>query len=128
MEQRTQIFVKTQFVGYHSWKDAPDEVGFLRNEHRQDFHVKAIIPVSHEDRQLEFFMVKNRMDSFIAHNLSGLDMSCETFASTIGLWLVNLYHLPSVIVEVDEDGTNGASVLIRSEDENVSGWKFSPVV
>lgn len=55
------IFVKYEFVGYHKWKDAPDEVGFLRNEHRHMFHVEIEFKIDHNDRDLEFFLMREEI-------------------------------------------------------------------
>jgi hypothetical protein len=38
----SRIQVRTSFVGVHQWKDAPDEVAFLRNLHRHVFKVSAM--------------------------------------------------------------------------------------
>ena len=51
------IYIQTQFTGYHRWDDAPDCVAFLRNTHRHVFHVKVTVPVQHNDRAIEFFMM-----------------------------------------------------------------------
>ena len=42
------VVVKTEFEGFHSWEDAPDEVSFLRNLHRHIFHVTAKWKVNHD--------------------------------------------------------------------------------
>lgn len=106
---RTNIIVKTNFVGFHSWKDAPSEVAFLANLHRHRFDVEVKISVTHDDRELEFFMVKRRVDAFIKDNVQPQNLSCEQMAKEIVLYVSqNLGR--SVSVKVFEDGDNGAEV------------------
>ena len=61
------IIVKTSFRGFHQYKDAPDQVAFLKNLHRHDFIVEAKIEVKHDDRELEFFIEQSALDVTIAH-------------------------------------------------------------
>ena len=101
------ILVKTNFVAFHRWKDAPDEVGFLRDYHRHIFYVEATFQVSHNDRDLEFFTVKKDIDTFIASNYKNkkFDKSCEQIAEEI----LNNYG-DCIRVEVYEDNENGGYV------------------
>ena len=105
---RMQIIVKTQFVGFHFWKDAPDEVAFLRNRHRHVFNVKASFDVKHEDRQLEFFIMQSKLDDIlfeyrIAHQVNlG---SCEMIAAY-------------VLERFQMEGGAGDSVAVFEDDEN----------
>jgi hypothetical protein len=107
-----KIKIQTQFEGEHCWPDAPPEVSFLRNRHRHVFHVTAIIKVDHDDRDLEFFIVKRDLQKFISNefpmNLGAA--SCEMIATTILYYLVNTWTKGSVSVEVSEDGENSAIV------------------
>lgn len=118
---KTSICVQTQFKGMHFWPDAPEAVSFLRDRHRHIFHVKATIPVSHDDRQLEFFMVKDNIDEFISTNFylapreflafANLEnMSCEMMATEILLFLKRVYDIKGIKIEVAEDNENSAIV------------------
>lgn len=118
---KTSICVQTQFEGMHFWPDAPEEVVFLKNKHRHIFHVKVTIPVSHDDRQLEFFMVKDKIGDFIAdsfylnpseclHIANLENMSCEMMATEILLFLKRVYDIEGIKVEVAEDNENSAIV------------------
>ena len=100
------IYVTTQFVAFHRWTEAPDEVSFLRQFHRHVFHVKVVLHVSHNDRDLEFFIIKARLENYIQSKLAGrfVDWSCETIATMI------LDHFQAAQVDVSEDGENGAVV------------------
>lgn len=108
----THIYVTARFIAFHAWPQAPDSVAFLRNSHRHQFHVKASLQVSHEDRDLEFFIVQRKLQEFLDTNYENRDLgpkSCETMAKEI---LDCLYGLSegSMSVEVSEDGENGALV------------------
>lgn len=112
---RKTIYVTTQFVGFHQWKDAPQKVAFLRDMHRHIFHVKAQVEVSHSDRDVEFFLLKEDLEFLIsrfeyADYLGGRYIqSCEWAAEELikGLTLSG-YTVTSV--EVNEDNENGAVI------------------
>lgn len=114
--ENVAIEVKTQFEGLHCWPDAPAEVGFLRRLHRHMFHVVVRIPVTHNDRELEFIMVKRALDDFLRCNFNktadGVTvmnrMSCEDIAKVIVDWVHTTYdRYDGVVVGVFEDGENG---------------------
>jgi 6-pyruvoyl-tetrahydropterin synthase len=106
-----EIFVKTQFEAKHRWPKAPEEVKFLRNLHRHIFHVEMGFEVTHNDRELEFFMVKKRIDKSIQQFLCSVDtsFSCEQCAE----YLVKDFkeqNYPVLYAIVSEDNENGAKV------------------
>ena len=106
------IFITTQFEGFHQWAGAPDEVGFLRNSHRHIFHVRVQFEVEHNDRDLEFILMKRKLDKFIADNIDKKDTgSCEMMAEKI----FKNFHPCIVQVEVNEDGENGA-IYYKADD------------
>lgn len=116
-----RIRVKTQFRGFHRWKDAPKQVAFLRDYHRHVFHVEIEMNVTHGDRELEFFIIQSALDSYIKTNIFGkwLDMSCEDIAEQI---LVS--HLREKYgenraykVTVSEDGENAGIVFEQQVNE-----------
>lgn len=102
----TKIWITAQFVGYHRWVDAPTSVEFLRNFHRHMLHVRVEYKVSHKNRALEFFEMKQRLETFLAVNLIGrfTELSCEQMAELI------LKGVQADSVTVSEDGENGAEV------------------
>lgn len=118
-----QIYIKNTFVGYHRWKDAPDEVKFLRAPHRHIFHVKTTIEVDHADRELEFFMVQRSIDDIIkswsadnkvpswSEECPTIDWSCETMATELLKELHKKYPR-RMICDISEDDENGAVVTI----------------
>lgn len=126
-KQNTFIEVRTQFEGIHCWDNCPfEEVKFLRNPHRHIFHVRVRIEVFHNDRDLEFIMVKRgvenylttkyyeKVDPFDAPNLGRT--SCEMIAEELHAYLNNSYKFEEgtqprkVEIEVNEDNENGAIV------------------
>lgn len=108
-EVTTTIFVTTQFEGIHCYPDAPDEVAFLRSPHRHMFHVRATLEVFHDDRELEFILVKRALDQFVTGDALQ-HRSCEMIAREILNFLRAKYGVRSSAVEVSEDGENGATI------------------
>lgn len=101
----TYVWVTTQFVGFHRWKDAPEEVKFLRDYHRHIFHVKLAVQVTHNNRQVEFFTLKKELDTFLElYKDQYFEESCEMIAQTL------LKRFGARIVNVSEDNENGATV------------------
>lgn len=110
----TSIYIKTQFVGFHRWKDAPEKVAFLRDFHRHVFWVVCHFYVSHGDRELEFFIVKEKLENYLAHTFENqrFEKSCEMIAETILLEL-RKQGLDCHKVDVSEDNENGATVSLH---------------
>lgn len=108
------ITVRHEYPGFHWYEDAPDKVAFLKNRHRHMFKVKAVIEVFHDDRELEFFLVK---DDLIRQILAYITMkdnlgSCEMQAEAILIGLQNLYGDNRYYqIIVSEDGENDGSVV-----------------
>lgn len=109
---KREVFVQTQFEGIHCWPEAPDEVAFLRNPHRHIFHVKVYVEVWHNDRELEFIMLKHRINEYLGQYISdGVwqmgRTSCEDVAEMLVTFLRGQYSCRFVRISVDEDGENG---------------------
>lgn len=105
-----EIFITTQFEGFHKWENAPDEVAFLRNFHRHLFKVKVYFKVNLTDRDLEFFIQKKEINKQIYNYLSkrkGTMESCEKMCEFIASTDNRITK-----VEVNEDGENGAILTI----------------
>lgn len=102
------IKVKTRFEGFHSYPDAPERVAFLKNTHRHMFYIEATIEVFHDDRELEFFLVKEVLDKEIIIYVGLGDLgSCEMIGDKILDGLINTYGEKRYYsVEVSEDGEN----------------------
>lgn len=104
------IFVTTKIEGLHRYPDAPDEVSYLRNLHRHLFGVKVKIEVFHNDRDLEFIMVKHVVENYLnaIFSIKVESISCEMIANDLYEVLKGRYGKVRLIqIEVDEDGENG---------------------
>jgi 6-pyruvoyl-tetrahydropterin synthase len=105
-----RIWITHRFPAFHKWEKAPKEVAFLRNLHRHMFHVKVWLEVQHEDRELEFFMVKRKLVDFCDGFEGRTIGSCENTADNIKAFMQMEYPKRGIEVEVSEDGESGAIV------------------
>jgi len=101
------VFVRTKFVGFHRWKDAPEVVSFLRNWHRHIFHVKIGVEVEGNNREVEFFIFQKQVEGYLDLKYADqqFESSCEMIAQDL------LDHFRATYCEVSEDGENGAHVF-----------------
>ena len=119
---QTNIIVRTQFEGFHKWKEAPFEVKFLRSLHRHIFYIECSIEVYHFDRELEFFLVKQYIDDLIKIELPRRctaveEWSCEMYAKFILRQLTEQYGVSrDMIIRVFEDYENGAEIIYIKGD------------
>lgn len=106
----TTIIVRTQKEGIHCYPNAPTEVEFLKSPHRHVFHIEVEIQVFHDDRELEFIIVKRDLDKWL--NLNVDYKSCEMIAKDILNYIDSKWDASSRYTRVDvfEDGENGARV------------------
>lgn len=107
-EHTTNVIVRLQFESTHSWPDCDiAEVAFLRLEHRHVFHVTARKTVRHTNRDVEFIVLKRRIQEYCNFRFCPTmkHLSCEQVA----LELLNQFDLSQC--EVSEDGENGAEVF-----------------
>ena len=106
-----RIIVRTIFEDKHWWPSAPQEVGFLRNMHRHLFYVEVSCEVTHDDRELEFFMVKKVLDGIIRNQILLLPVSksCEQMGLVIKKELKGKYDR-EFVVRIFEDNENGVEV------------------
>jgi len=109
---KTLIHVKHDFEGFHFYEGAPDEVKFLRYVHRHIFNVHAKLTVYHDDRELEFIMVKRDLAKHIDETYPDKVVgSCEMVAEELVHYLKDRYGADrEVEVSVYEDNENGAIV------------------
>lgn len=127
MAKEMFVIVRSHFSAIHCWPMCPfEEVSFLKHPHRHIFHVEVKCRIDHEDRNLEFFMVKNRLNIILTELFEGRDLgslSCEMMAQAITKNLDKaLCKMTSIpfnsekpfyvkSVSVFEDGENGAEVV-----------------
>ena len=117
---KTVLTVGLKAPGFHRWIDAPEAVGFLRNEHRHIFSIRVGLVPNHDDRDYEFFIEKKALarilDACYSHNGHGYQFeyrSCEMIAKDI----MNL-NSAYFYCEVTEDDENGATVF---KEDNPNG-------
>lgn len=115
MNTKTIIFCTTSFEALHRFVDAPEEVSFLRDYHRHMFHVRMEKLVTHNNRQIEFIILKRKLDDWLRKYWTRvmLDLSCEEMAAIL------LEEFDADMVEVSEDGELGGRV-IKVEDPSLA--------
>ena len=103
------IWITTQKEMIHKYPDAPDDVAFLKNEHRHLFKFKVWLEVFHNDRDVEFIMFKRDIQLFIDTLNDNLqEKSCEMISNTIAKNVQEYYAGRDIKIEVSEDGENGS--------------------
>lgn len=127
MSTVTEVYCTTQIEGTHNWPGCPfEEVAYLRDPHRHVFHVKAYKKVHHDDRDVEFIMLKHQIRNYLITKygkfLAAIEndgihyqhcefgaMSCEMLAHE----LIVEFELSRC--EVSEDNENGAIVTVHKD-------------
>lgn len=106
MDVKKYVWITTSFEGFHYWKDAPEEVAYLRNPHRHIFHIKLGKSVKESDREIEFITLKSDVNEYLTYQYADslLSFSCEMVAENL------LHKFDASFVEVSEDGENGARI------------------
>lgn len=104
------VEVRFEFEGMHHWLDAPKEVFFLKNLHRHMFHVRVRIEVFHDDREVEFILLKRELEKMsICSEFYLGERSCEMIAKIFYDYVKEYKGRErDTEVEVSEDGENGA--------------------
>lgn len=117
------VFCRTRFDATHYWPGASSHLG---QEHRHDFHIEVELPVSHDDRDIEFIQLKELIDMWLdawyprnttrpgSHIRTSPRQlgttSCEQLARKIAVHCLHTWPVAWCQVKVSEDGENGARV------------------
>lgn len=116
----TVVYCTVLFEGIHCWPECPfEEVKYLRDPHRHIFHIKSHKQVFHDDRDIEFIMLKHQVENYLHHKFPHGQMgatSCEMLCREL------MFEFNLVEVSVSEDGENGAIVYRlpnKQESQNV---------
>ena len=113
MKRKSYIVVRHEFEGFHMYPGASSidpRISFLEDRHRHIFKVKTKIEVSHLDRELEFFLVKWNIATFIQSSEMN-NKSCEMIAEDILGFVISQYGSNREIeVTVSEDGESDGIV------------------
>jgi 6-pyruvoyl-tetrahydropterin synthase len=110
----TSVFCRTRFVAFHRWKDAPEKFKYLSAPHRHEFHVTVEVSVSHDNRDVEFIELRDKVDYYIHGKYGHSDYkfptgdSCEMMCDYLAFQLSDLEEYYVKRIEVSEDGENGA--------------------
>ena len=111
-----RIYVKFEKEGIHAYPEAATnpilkDVSFLANPHRHIFKFKVWMSVLHNERDVEFILLKRYCESLYNQNFLYLDnKSCETMAEELVVMLYRKYPYREITVQVSEDGENGAII------------------
>ena len=123
-----EIQVTTNIHALHSWPEAHGARDYLRNAHHHNFQITAWATVSHEDRDIEFHDLRQKLEEALTKGASYKPWrtspgdsddyihdfgraSCEDIGNHV------LKHMPEVHkVRVMEDSAHGACVY--REEEN----------
>jgi len=120
-----QIWVTFQKEGIHKYPAAATDpalatgdeydVSFLGVPHRHIFHFRVSIDVFHNDRDIEFIQFKRWLENLYRDGTLQLDFkSCEMMADDLYQQIATRYPERSVIIEVSEDGENGATIAYET--------------
>lgn len=113
VKEITEVFCTLQIEGIHNWPNCPfDEVAYLRDPHRHIFYIKAYAPVFHDDRDIEFIMMKHKIHNYIKSRYFNVELQCCKFGAMSCEMIAQelLYQFDLTRCEVSEDNENGAVV------------------
>jgi hypothetical protein len=109
--QSTLVWIKFQVVGFHFYPNAPDDVSYLRDNHRHVFNFKVTISVTHDEREIEFHQFKRELQARYSSEEQFGGSSCETIAKSLLNYIVDKYKGHEFVsVEVSEDDECGSVV------------------
>ena len=112
---KTNVIVNLQVDGLHNWPDAENvfpEVAFLSDLHRHMFHITCKKRVNHDDRDVEFIMLKRDIEDYLHQLYWDNDSRCLLFGSMSCEMIARvLYeHFDLEYCSVFEDNENGAEI------------------
>lgn len=102
-----------EMVHLFSKADPASPTYFLGYPHRHVFKITSKIQVFHEDREIEFFALKQRVQEELAkfkNTRNHTDFSCETLADYLLEFIEEVFGSRMIEIEVSEDGENSAIV------------------
>lgn len=115
INEYTFIIVHFDIPSIHNWPDAPSEVAHLRIPHSHVFNFEVAISVTHDDRELEFELVKRKLAPKMTNAIeftAPSKRSCELMAKQCCHLVEQLYGPRDVQCKVFEDHIDGASHCI----------------
>lgn len=118
MARKARVFATLHVPGIHNWPDCDiKDVEFLQYPHRHMFTIRVIVNVTHENRDVEFLMLKDRifiaLDELYPRDQLGQYLfehrSCEMISDDLYGILKNEFDVHEIMV--DEDGENGSIIV-----------------
>lgn len=108
MVKQKFIWITFQKEGIHKYPDAPAGVEFLAFPHRHMFHFRVELEVFHDDRDVEFILLKRELEQLYNTGTLQLDYkSCEMMADDLYTYINVNYPDRDIVIEISEDGENG---------------------
>ena len=116
IEKKKFIWVTFQKEGIHCYPNAPEGVEFLKHPHRHIFYFKVTLEVFHDDRDVEFILLKRELEALYDEKTLQLDYkSCEMMADDLADYINKNYPKRDLVIEVSEDNENGAQCFYPKE-------------
>jgi light-regulated signal transduction histidine kinase (bacteriophytochrome) len=117
MNVKKYIVIKTDFIGFHYWDNAPDKFGYLKSPHRHKFFVTVYKQVTGSDREIEFIDFKHQVTRYLRdfYEHKTFSLSCEHIAEDI----MRFFDCDKVYVF--EDDENGAMIVKDGAEEERIG-------
>lgn len=109
------IWVTFQKEGIHLYPQAATHpslasVSFLGWPHRHMFHFRVELEVFHDDRDVEFIMLKRELEQLYGDGILVLNhKSCEMICDELAEYIMDKYPRRDLQITVSEDGENGAT-------------------
>lgn len=129
----TSIWVTFQKEGIHKYPAAAtdpklSEVSFLAHPHRHMFHFRVELEVFHDDRDVEFILLKRELEGLYSSGTLQLNnMSCEMIARELLQYIKTYYPGRDSTIQVSEDNENGCTLVYVKEmsvtSSVISDWK-----
>ena len=92
------------------------DVSFLGTPHRHIFHFKVYIQVFDDDRDIEFIQFKRWLEKCYNDGILELNhKSCEMIARELNATITARYPGRKTIIDVSEDGENGAALTFSNK-------------
>ena len=130
---KTSIWVTFQKEGVHRYPAAASDpklaaVSFLASEHRHIFHFRVELEVFHDDRDVEFILLKRELEGlYTTGTLQLNNMSCEMIARELLDYIKTYYPGRDSTIQVSEDNENGCSLVytgdMKTSTVAPSDWK-----
>jgi hypothetical protein len=118
---KTSIWVSFQKEGVHKYPAAASDpklaaVSFLANEHRHIFHFRVELEVFHDDRDVEFILLKRELEGlYNTGTLQLNNMSCEMIARELLDYINQYYPGRDSTIQVSEDNENGCTLVYKKD-------------